>query len=724
MGWFASWGMLGLFAEYFLKSAIILILAVTLATASRRRSAALRHFVLSSALIGLLLLPLLSLAPLGWETALLTHIPASPAEAPKTRTNPLFSEQEARLDFKAAEALSFQEEDPPALTTASSLKIVPARRSSRSLGILNAAMAAIWSGGLFLLILRLAVGLAAAARLTSEGSAFGDPDWRLLLDRFLSFIPLKRSIRLKTHPKVLLPLTWGWKRPVILMPPDANGWAEEERSSALFHELSHIKRADFLIMLLVRFGLAVFWFNPLCWIVFRKLRKEQEIACDELVLRAGIKPSTYAASLLTFRRSAGFRWNPSAALLGIMGKGTFQERLAAILKQKLIFKEVKMKTRIMLAASVVLAVAVVGTARPASGVEKKPVAASAAVVASRVSEPAAVAPAQETKAVQAEAQAKDKEKNTADKDKAVGPTKILVKAKDGKGSPIEIVISEGDIVKTIVLDKPLTITTDKDGNFLILSSDGKELQVLKGKPIKLGIKAGDVEFIKEGKTLTVGEGQGIYIIEKADKDGAKKIRIKAGDGTWTAKDGHVHVLDMAPSDQELLDQVRKIREQVQMVKDNKLDLAEVEKSLEMLENELQANKDKIKHIGIPLDGKAGHYTIVKRIDEGESKPDLGVHIIGAEKSNSIWTLTTPRPGEDGAIELTFKQISGQEGGKAYYERILSKFKANVPADFQLESDFDEDSGTLRFKITPPKGWTGHEGLIKKLVESLKDEDKE
>ena len=70
-------------------------------------------------------------------------------------------------------------------------------------------------------------------------------------------------------------------------------------------------------MLLVRTSLALFWWNPLCWIAYRELLKAQEIACDELVLRAGIRPSAYAASLLAFRRSAGFRWNPSTALLGI-----------------------------------------------------------------------------------------------------------------------------------------------------------------------------------------------------------------------------------------------------------------------------------------------------------------------------------------------------------------------------------------------------------------------
>ena len=108
----------------------------------------------------------------------------------------------------------------------------------------------LWVGGLAVLLLRLAVGLAGAVRLTREGTGLGDPGWRILLDRFLSIVSLRRTIRLRSHPEVVVPLTWGWRKPVILLPAGAGAWAETERSSALFHELSHVKRADFLFLFL------------------------------------------------------------------------------------------------------------------------------------------------------------------------------------------------------------------------------------------------------------------------------------------------------------------------------------------------------------------------------------------------------------------------------------------------------------------------------------------
>ena len=70
-------------------------------------------------------------------------------------------------------------------------------------------------------------------------------------------------------------------------------------------------------MLLSRLSRALFWFNPLSWLVFRMMKKEQEKACDELVLKAGIKPSTYAENLLSIRDSVPVHWSPPAAVLVI-----------------------------------------------------------------------------------------------------------------------------------------------------------------------------------------------------------------------------------------------------------------------------------------------------------------------------------------------------------------------------------------------------------------------
>ncbi|MGZ5479332.1 MAG: M56 family metallopeptidase, partial [Candidatus Aminicenantales bacterium] len=561
-------GLPGLMAGYLLKTTVVLVMALLGAAVAKRSPAAFRHFILTSALIGLLLLPLLTLVPVGWRSPLLPAWMAvsSPraADAPKGAADlaagiPGKDGAHEVRPARDASALSpawlavrrtagKESSRSPGLNPSPVDQVVllagsPARAKTVREGVPGFLLALLWGSGLTVLLLRLAFGLSGAVRLTAEGTPLDDASWRVLLGRFLAFVSLRRQVRLRSHPGVLVPLTWGFRKPVVLFPDGAGAWTEDERSSALYHELSHIKRADFLAMLLVRTSLAVFWWNPLCWVIYREILKEQEIACDELVLRAGIKPSIYAASLLAFRRSAGLRWNPSAALLGMLGRSSFQERLTAILKQKITTMEVKMKTKITLGLALVAAVALIGTARPAVGIEKS------AVTTSLV-EPASQAPAsmdaartspvsQEAQAEKAVVQEKQKEQEKAKaaekakeaekaaKDKAVTAKTIVIKPVGEEGEPIEITITEGDTTKTLVLEKSLTITKDKDGKILILTPEGQEPIMLKGEPLRLEIKGGGLEVIREGKPLTIGEG-GVYrIVEKTEAgEAAPEVIVK------------------------------------------------------------------------------------------------------------------------------------------------------------------------------------------------------
>ncbi len=73
----------GLLAGLLVRTSVVLALALLAAAAAKRRPAAFRHFVLAAALIGLLLLPLLSLAPVGWRSPVLPAwmSPAAPPAA-------------------------------------------------------------------------------------------------------------------------------------------------------------------------------------------------------------------------------------------------------------------------------------------------------------------------------------------------------------------------------------------------------------------------------------------------------------------------------------------------------------------------------------------------------------------------------------------------------------------------------------------------------------------
>jgi beta-lactamase regulating signal transducer with metallopeptidase domain len=811
----AGAGLPVLLAGLLVKTTVVLMLALAVARASKARPAAFRHFLLSAALIGVLLLPLLVMAPVGWRsdlvpawlgppspisTASKTGAGAAVPGPPAARIADHWSAGSRTVGTSfASSAVHVESAAADHMKTTTPLSgpatVTPARPSAgaspdpgsgaAAASLFGPALAVLWAAGFAALVLRLLIGLAGAARLTSEGNILGDQAWRVLVERFLALVSLRRPVRLRSHPSVLVPLTWGWRKPVVLLPDGADGWSEDERSSALFHELSHIKRADFLVMLLVRLSLALFWWNPLCWVVYRELLKEQEIACDELVLRAGIRPSIYAASLLAFRRAAGFRWNPSAALLGMLGRSSFHDRLAAILKQKLTFREVQMKTKIMVAMALVLAVALIGSARPAAGREAgeaRTVLAPTEIAAPVPFELAFAGIADQQTQTQTE-KAKEAEKaKQAEKAKEAEKAKqaektVVIKPVVVEGHPLEIVITEGDQVKKLHFDKPLTITREKNSDAIILTIDGQEAQVLKGVPLRLEIKGGELVFLKEGKPVEIDEdthldiakeivteggvvyltprpkaGQTFTLVKKGetDKDGVKFIveTHKEGEPTmvWSIKEGQAaqHVttlkhkegepLTMAwtakPAqgfalagmrDKEMLEKVRALQEQVQAIKAKKMDLSALEESLKKLEQELQENEKKIKEMTIKLDKAPGEYTIVKKIGEGEAESKTGIWISEKEGQAAIAGVAVSTGEKDAsAIRMVFTGHKGAEG-KAAFERAEAALKKALPEGYAvIERKLDEESGTISFKIKVPEGQKVDETLVRKVVDAVKD----
>lgn len=70
------------------------------------------------------------------------------------------------------------------------------------------------------------------------------------------------------------------------MPADAMVAMDAEQTKyALRHELTHWRRGDHIVMLVLSVLNAVYWFNPVVWLAFRQVRNDMETACDSVVVR-------------------------------------------------------------------------------------------------------------------------------------------------------------------------------------------------------------------------------------------------------------------------------------------------------------------------------------------------------------------------------------------------------------------------------------------------------
>lgn len=98
------------------------------------------------------------------------------------------------------------------------------------------------------------------------------------------------------------PMTWGFLRPVVILPAYAMEWTDAERDVVIRHEQAHIARHDWLWQTLASVTTAMFWFHPLMWLAGIQLRREAESAVDDRILASGAEPSDYAGRLLDVAR--------------------------------------------------------------------------------------------------------------------------------------------------------------------------------------------------------------------------------------------------------------------------------------------------------------------------------------------------------------------------------------------------------------------------------------
>lgn len=143
---------------------------------------------------------------------------------------------------------------------------------------------------------------------------------------------LRRRVRILVSSETPVPLSWGFLRPVVLLPARARQWPDDMIRASLVHEMAHIRRFDQAAHLLAAFAEAVFWFHPLISRAASFLRLEAERACDAVVLESGSSGRLYARHLLTVARmarddSSGRR--RAMALLG--GCDGFETRIESVL---------------------------------------------------------------------------------------------------------------------------------------------------------------------------------------------------------------------------------------------------------------------------------------------------------------------------------------------------------------------------------------------------------
>ena len=152
-----------------------------------------------------------------------------------------------------------------------------------------------------------------------------------LVDDLRCELGIARPVRLLASPCATMPMTWGWLRPAVLLPADAERWPVERRRVVLLHELAHVKRFDCLTQTLAQLACALYWPHPGVWWAARRQRVERERACDDQVLDAGCSPSDYADHLIQVARAFRSPRFAESAAVSMARPSQLEGRVLAIL---------------------------------------------------------------------------------------------------------------------------------------------------------------------------------------------------------------------------------------------------------------------------------------------------------------------------------------------------------------------------------------------------------
>jgi beta-lactamase regulating signal transducer with metallopeptidase domain len=114
---------------------------------------------------------------------------------------------------------------------------------------------------------------------------------------------IKRKVNLWLSHSIQTPLTFGYFKPIILLPVAlVNNISQKQAETLILHELTHIRTHDYLLNWFLVIAETIFFFNPFITGLCKKIKLEREKHCDLNVMSFEYAPALYAETLLHAER--------------------------------------------------------------------------------------------------------------------------------------------------------------------------------------------------------------------------------------------------------------------------------------------------------------------------------------------------------------------------------------------------------------------------------------
>jgi beta-lactamase regulating signal transducer with metallopeptidase domain/membrane peptidoglycan carboxypeptidase len=312
--------LLELLSHTAMKGAAVLLVALLMGLILRKTAASRRYAIWITAIVALALLPLAMWVLPAWRV-----LPKAAAELEWPALEP------ERVSESVEPMLEWADVSSPVSKSVSQpvdrVEALPAFAWKISWQEVMAALPVVWMLIAGALLLRLGWSAWSLRRLET---ALHPGESEMLVETARE-LGLKRVPRLRVGPADAVPMVWGVLKPRLLLPEGFEAWSHEKQRGVLLHELAHLQRGDPLALWIAQWVKALHWFNPLSWLTLHQLRADQERACDDAVLRHGVRASDYAQSLLDLSRHQRLAPGLSLCALTITRCAPVEARVKAIL---------------------------------------------------------------------------------------------------------------------------------------------------------------------------------------------------------------------------------------------------------------------------------------------------------------------------------------------------------------------------------------------------------
>ncbi len=210
----------------------------------------------------------------------------------------------------------------------------------------------VWLTGVALIMAHTAQGAIRLRRVARKKSVSADTRIHRIYAKCLSEFGIGKALPLRVTEEIASPALTALFRPAILLPLNfVEKASDTELMFTLKHELTHYRRKDHLICMLMRALEAIYWFNPAVWLAAKQMLLDMESACDSMVVSnmANDEKTHYANTVLDmFSGERRPRFAVGMALQST--KDVAERRIRGIfMKQK---TKIRIKTGALLLAAV------------------------------------------------------------------------------------------------------------------------------------------------------------------------------------------------------------------------------------------------------------------------------------------------------------------------------------------------------------------------------------